>query len=505
MKLVFSIILFNLNFGFSQINNTVESPDFTRSKSESFNGFIGETDLAIFTIDYIYSSKKKKELIARKFFKSDLVLMQETNIFKSPLDGYYSEPYEVYFINDKLYLFSIFTHIKEQTTTLGLFIFSESLKLQQFEIVDSIANVNQTNIIIKPSHDKKALIIVQSHPHSNTRKQVVDLNCLNLSGQSVWKKELISFNTVSKINIESIEFPTNKEIYILCNYGFNTVNSQNNQVKLLTNKYTLWVYNHSLNFLKEVDLKLKLKWINGVDIKLKPNGNLIVAGYVNSTRDFAIDAFFNIELNKKYEVINNNYYKFSKEEVQLFLLKGSKKKQLNNYYLRELIILNDGSFYLLGEHFDTYLDRVFDPRTNTTRTVEHFNYDYIISAYFDSLGHCSWIKRIPKIQNSTNDGGYYSSFSVFSKESEVYLVYNDHEKNIDYISDDLEYLKAMFNNKHSAITQVTIQTNGNIKKQHLSPKSRYYLYAKKSKSINTETMYLLLESGRKAKILGLDL
>ena len=109
--------------GWSQSSSVIEGKAFARSKTEAFNGFVGEDDLGLYAVDYIYTSKKRKELIVRKFYKSDMSLVEEKDIFQNPLPDYYNKPYEVLLVNSKLYLFTIFTHIKEGTTTMGLFIY----------------------------------------------------------------------------------------------------------------------------------------------------------------------------------------------------------------------------------------------------------------------------------------------------------------------------------------------------------------------------------------------
>lgn len=490
--------------GFSQVQKVIEGNEFARSKAESFNGFVGEDQSAIYTIDYIYSNKKKKELITRKFYKSDLTLIKEADIFTNPNENYYVDPYEALLVQNKIYLFSIFTHIKEQTTTLGLFIYSEDLTLQSFKIVDSIAKYDQTNIVFSVSDDKKSILMAQNHPHNINNKEVVDLTNFDLNGAVLWEKELISLNSVSRVNIEKISLASPNEVFILCNYGFNNNRNPNvDDLKLLTNKYTLWVYNHDLNFLKEIDLRLKQKWLNGIEIKIKQNGHLCLAGFVNSSRDHAIDAFFNIELDNKYEIIQNNYHKLTDSELSSFLPKENKDLQLEDFHLRNMVMLNDGSFYLVGEHFYTYIDRVYDPRTNTTSTTEHFNYGTILVAYFNSQGEMMWLKRIPKIQNSTNDRGYYSSFASFKYNNDLYLFYNDFEKNIEIPIEDTENIKPIFNGRRNALTYVQIQTNATAERKHVETDGNYLLYAKKSLQINEENMYLLLELGRKAKIIGL--
>lgn len=507
MKTVLSILLLTTTFlSFTQVKGIVEGKEFARSKTESFNGFVGEMGMEILTIDYIYSNKKKKELIARKFFKEDLSLTYEQDIFNNPLeDNYYSDPYEILLIKDKLYLFSIFTNIKEQTTRLGLAIYNESLKVESFELIDSIAKYEATTIIFQVSEDEKSILISQNHPHNITSKEAINLNCLNLNGQSVWKKELVSFNSVSRVNVEQIVFPSDNEVFLLCNYGYNnTRNADITDVKLLTNKYTVWVFNKDLNFLKEVDLRLKLKWLNGVNMALKSNGHLLVSGFVNSARDFAIDAFFNIELNEKYNIVSNNYHQMDANDLGLFKQPGNTKRQLDNYFLRQVVPLNDGSFYLVGEHYYTFLDRIYDPRTNTTSTTEHFNYEYILVAYFNDRGKIEWLKRIPKIQNSTNDNGYYSSFSLFKKNNDLYFIYNDNNQNTDLALENVEELKPLFNGRRNTLAVTKVNTAGTITRNKIDlAEPNYLLYAKKSLQISNENMYLLGELGRKTKIIGL--
>lgn len=492
--------------GKSQVKSIVEGKEFARAKTESFNGFIGENNLEVFTVDYIYSSKKKKELIARKFFKSDLSVTLEQDIFHNPLsDNYYSDPYEALLVGSKIYLFSIFTHLKEQTTTLGLAIYNESLKVESFEIIDSIAKLSNTNILIQVSDDQKAILVSQNHPHNITSKESINLNCLNLKGQSIWKKQLVSFNTVSRVNVEKIVFPSEKEVFMLCNYGFNNNRSADrDDMKLLTNKYTLWAYNHNLNFLKEVDLRLKLKWLNGVDISIKENGQLLISGFTNSSRDFAIDATFNVELNKKYNVVQNNYYKFSATDIKLFKNPNNKKEQLNNFFLKHVVPLQDGSFYMIGEQYYTFMDRVYDPRTNTTSTTEHFNYGFLLIAYFDKKGKFLWLKRLPKLQNSTNDNGYASSFSLFKKNNNLNIIYNDHNQNKDIDIENIKDLKPLFNGRRNALSIASINPEGEIiRKQINLLENNYLLYAKKTMQVSTEQMWLFMELGRKTKIIGL--
>jgi hypothetical protein len=77
-----------------------------------------------------------------------------------------------------------------------------------------------------------------------------------------------------------------------------------------------------------------------------------------------------------------------------------KTKELEDYKLNHIAVLNNSSYFLLGERYYKYIERNYDPRTNITTTTEHYNYNSIIVSYFDSLGNNIWTDRIPKYQNS---------------------------------------------------------------------------------------------------------
>ena len=79
--LLFILILSPLII-WSQFHMT-EGSEIQRSKSESFNGFIGENNLSVFTVDYVSSSKKKKALYIRQYYKNDLNLMVEKDIYNT--------------------------------------------------------------------------------------------------------------------------------------------------------------------------------------------------------------------------------------------------------------------------------------------------------------------------------------------------------------------------------------------------------------------------------------
>jgi hypothetical protein len=504
--IILFLSVFAINLGFSQIDEITYGQEYLKTKKSAFNGFIGETDMALFGADYVYISKKKHTLNVTKYSKGNLSLIETKDIYTNPKEDYYNKPLELFFVDKQFYLFSEFTNLKEKKTVIGLFIYNENLVEQQFTIIDTIEKLEITDIDVKMADDKSGFAFLQTHNHKVANRQVVEIKSIDLNGSVLWKKELLSSNSVHKIKVEKV-IHTKNETYMLCNYGYrnyekNTTNNQN----ILANKYTLWVYNPKLNFLKDVVLRLKGKWINGVDISLNKSTQLIIAGYANSSRDFGINATFNVHLNSKYEPKQVNYFKFKKEDFAKFVsVKDMNKiKDLDDMFLRDLVIQDDGSFYLIGETYYKYVDRNYDPRTNITTTTDHYNYNSVIVSYFNAMGELMWHEHIPKFQNTTNDFGYHSSIAWMPIKDKLILFYNGNEKNLELNVQDYFNHKDIFNNRRHSQTYVVINKNGISKRSKLNKsKTNYLLYPRQSLAINNHTMYLMSEYDRHSKIISI--
>ncbi len=506
MKLALFILFFCLGInGFSQIEKVINGKEYVNNKKEAFNGFVGEDNLALYGVDYVRINPKKQELIINKYYKADLSLVESKNIYSNPLDGFANEPIEIFYESNQFYLFSKFINKKDNKTFIGLSILNENTVPVFFEIIDTIEQNSQTKVNIKQSEDKQSFVLIQNHTHKVANRQVLQIKTFDLKGQLIWKKDLLSTNTVHLVDIEKIIF-TNNELYILCNYGFN-VNRTTSTPTVLSNKYTLWIYNKELDFMKEVELRLKLKWINGVSIALNFNKELIISGFVNSTRDFGINATFSVVLNQKYEVNSINYFPFTTNDFKKFIPQKQieKIKYLPNFYLRKLMLMKDGSFYLLGENYHKYIERNYDPRTNITTTTEHFIYGDIIVCYYDNTSKLKWIENVPKSQNSINDFGIYSSYTWINLNDKLALFYNDNEKNAELPVKDYFNQKELFNYRRNMQTYVIIDEEGVKKRSALNQeKTGYLLYAKRSFPINHHTMYLFSDLGRRSKIIGVS-
>lgn len=506
MKKVLALygVLFTLT-GFCQLKTAVLGVSYPTDKRENFSGFIGETTTSVFTADYLYISRKKQELTVRQFHKSDLQLVNSVNIYENVLEDFYSEPMDLYFQNGKFFLYSTYFGEKEKINLLTLEIFNETLEKESFKIVDTL-ELEET-VEIAESQEMNGFAVVRYNKFSTLTEQEITILRLDNQGETLWKDVVRSPLALQNLNVESVCFSQRTPIYLICNYSFEPKTGVlGDENELISNKYALWAYDHKKNYLKETEIRIRAKFINGLRMDLSPNNELIISGYFNATREYSVQGVFSMRM-RQFKVISSSFQAFDEATMARFIDEKDREKykELPDYRLDNLILLDNGSWYITGEQFYKYIERSYDPRTNITTTTEHYNYNRIIVSYFDSLGNYKWTECVPKFQNSTNDFGYYASYCFLNTGKALYLFFNDSEKNKDLALDDYFNYKGLFNNRRFLIAAVKLGTKGIEDRSVLVDENNsFMLRSKVCQQINNHTMYLLGESGRTSRIMAVS-
>lgn len=506
MKLWISILLILTGFStFSQFPTPKSGPEYETDKKEFFNGFLGENDLAIYTADYLYISRKKQELNIRKFHKEDLQLVESVNIYHEQIENYYNDPLEIYFLNNQLFLISRLEGERERTELLTLEVFDQDMQSVSMTVIDTLDPENELSVEV--ASDNSGIIVAHYNKFSQLTEQLIYLTSIDQKGEIAWKEELKSPMALQNLKIDQICFDRNSPIYILCNNVNDFAEKENNQQRLINNKYSLWSYDKRSHFLKEFDIRMKNKWINGVKMKLDQKRNLILSGFYNETRNFAIRGVFSLTINNRLKVLGSTLVDFDKDIIAKFVEDKDleKVRELDDFEVRDLAIMDNGSFFLLGENYYRFIERNYDPRTNLTTTTTHYNYNAIVVSYFDSTGHHQWTEAITKYQNSTNDNGRYSSYCVMNNGKSVYLIFNDAERNNIKDREGQFNYSVMFNYRKFQISCVKLNKDGVQERGGLvEANNSFILRAKESTQIQNNMMYLLGETGKHSRIFAID-
>lgn len=503
---IIGLLTLSLN-GFGQLTDPLIGPEYATSKKENFSGFLGENAIGLFTADYIFYSRKKQELIIRHFHKGDLQLVDTKNIYTIIEDGYTNEPEEIFYQNGKFYLFSKMMSDRDKSRLMAVEVFNESCERLHYAVIDTLKDDEIQ--YIEEAEDKNGFVIAKHLRFTQLVEQEIDLKFIDQTGNINWFKTVKSPMALQNLRIEQIRFNSDSPVYVLCNYAFDISTNETDNDRLVNNKYALWAYDRDEEFLKEFELRLKSKWVNGIEMKLNAKNQLIIGGFFNETRNPSINGVFSLIIDDELKVQNSAWHKFSEQTLSKFIQKkenSRKKWELNDYQMKDLVLMDDGTFYTVGEQYYKYIERSYDPRTNITTTTEHYNYNSIITSYFDKTGKHRWTERVPKAQNSTNDYGYFSSFTTMNGGDELYFFFNDARKNNAEKPQGYFGYTNLFNNRRFQISYVRIDKNGIVNRDGLlDDKYSYMLRAKLSGQITTNSIYLITESSRNSKIVRVSL
>ena len=247
MKHIFFIgFLFVGLLSFAQLADPVSGVEYNTTRKENFSGFIGENTTSLFSMDYLYLSRKKQELNVRKFHKSSLELVESRNLFMEPEGDFYSEPKEAYFYNDKIYLFTTLFGEKGNPNLLELKVFNSAFEKISQGIVDTLDLDEE--IFIQDSKEGDQFVIGRYNKYSKLTEQRINLTLIDKAGIVVWRESIKSPMALQNLTIEEIRFSNTSPIYVLCNYAFelrnrNAVSDQD----MLNNKYAVWAYDRDKN------------------------------------------------------------------------------------------------------------------------------------------------------------------------------------------------------------------------------------------------------------------
>lgn len=485
------------------LDKAVQGPSFSTSRKSNFSGFIGRNSQTIFAIDYLSVNRKKQELNLRRFHSADLQLVDSKELFSIIDENFYNEPNEIFYQNNTIFLFSTLNGLKDKFNMIYLEVFNEYGEKLSGRVVDTL-NLDEKYYVVE-SIEKQGFLIATHNKFDNIFEQTIQLTAIDGEGKTNWIQEIKSPVSLQNLTIEQVHYSIEAPIYILCDYGFDRDRGsiRENSTDLINNKYAIWGYDPEKAFLKEFDIRIKNRWINGIAMEYNSAKELVVSGFMNETRHQTINGVFSLKINPDLTVANSNYYKYKRSFYEKFVdaKRLDKTKELEDIILRHCVILEDDSYFILGEHFYQYTERNYDPRTNITTTTENYNYNSIIAAYFDANGNHLWSERIPKFQHTINDYGYYSSFSVMFNGNNLYLFFNDSDRNNEIALNDYFNYKSLSNNRRFQISYVQVNPDG-VKSRGalINSNNSFMLRPKQSYQIDPGNFFLYGEVGKSRKL-----
>lgn len=296
-----------------------------------------------------------------------------------------------------------------------------------------------------------------------------------------WDKEIKLPYAPSVFTVEQVKIDDRGNVYIIgIEYQEKSDARISRREGKPSYKYRLFRYAANGNDVIEMPIELKGKFITDVQIDGAPNGDIIASGFYSESGTFSIKGAFYMSIDSKSsdvkvmqlsefetDFITQYYTEKEKKKTQKKEDKGE-EAELYQFKLDNLLIREDGGVTLIAEQFyievRTYTSTDSQGRT-TTRTVYYYYYNDILVLSFNKDGIVEWKTKVPKRQCTTNDGGYYSSYSFSIIGDKLFFIFNDNPKNLFLPKGQKPY--PFSGSKELAVVLVEVDGTGKVSKELL--------------------------------------
>lgn len=343
-------------------------------------------------------------------------------------------------------------------------------------------------IVLSQDHEKFAICF--DPPQERKLNEAISIRVYDDDLDMLWEKELLLPYTKETIQIHHLAMDNQACLWLMS--GKKESASFSTPAKTQPGRYALFYYNAGQNRLKEYDITLKDRQIASLDFCLDAAGNLVVAGYysVNYKMDIVGSFLYHVSSGGG-GVLAASFMPF-RSLYESYFPDGT-SESLPDYYLKELMPLQDGAILLVGERMFTTEHTVHDQFTQTNQAELRYHFGDILVSKLDNSGRHLWNMIIPKDQYSTRKDtwdGY--SFLARTTDEGIDVFFNDHRDN-------------SIKSNSSIVSWSGSINNSVVAKAHLNHEEEY---SRSNLSLDGERGYLLSSrmntSHRGSITLGLD-
>ena len=284
------------------------------------------------------------------------------------------------------------------------------------------------------SQDQKKITYVIGHPGDLESEEIMTIKVFDNSFNEEWKTRISLPFEKGLSKIQSVNLSNSGIVYILTSVY--TSKKERNRRERNFENYIIVI--DSSGIIANHKLELKDKFIRELKLNIDENGDLICGGFY-SNEGYRSDGIFYMNLDaKNFKIKNQSMKPFDLEFIVQGMSDRAKSKTvkksrkgkevgLTHVNFRDFIVKENGGALLVGEYIHIYTTTTTNANGFTTTTT-HYHYDDIYAISISMNGNIEWAKKIPKMQHTSNDGGFYSSFFTVIYEDVVHFIYNSHDR-----------------------------------------------------------------------------
>jgi hypothetical protein len=341
-------------------------------------------------------------------------------------------------------------------------------KLIKMGEIDSRDEYRDGAFSLVVSSDSSNVLVYSQLPYERRQPERFNFQVFDQDFNLKWTKDIALPYADGGFTVEEYRVDDEGNVYLL---GIIYSDSRLERGGSPTYQYTILAYRNNGEDFQEYRVGLKEKFVTDLTFRIDRKGDLVCTGFYSERGTTSVKGTYYFKLNAETsEVVTQGLMAFDFEFLTEDLSDRSKRRaaeaeregdkerspELYRFSLDELILRSDGGALLVAEQFYRY-ERMFRYWDGTFRTDYFYHYNDIIVVNIKPNGEIEWATRIPKRQETINDGGYYSSYAMSIVRDKIYLIFNDNPRNFREGNDRL----YNYNGKNSVIALVELRKDGN--------------------------------------------
>jgi hypothetical protein len=288
---------------------------------------------------------------------------------------------------------------------------------------EKIDEDNKPNIAL--SHDEHLMACSYRLMPKNKEEQVYQTVVFDTSLTVIYRKEIsipISSKRFAPLNFVLTDFGN----FFLLGIEYTT----EKRVKAPGQSfYKLYSFNNRTQSVSSNEIKVENKFLTDVGISADNlNNKIVVAGFYSDKTTYSTAGVFYYSLTedslKQTAVVTSS---FTPEFLRRFgadRRARNDNKELMNYSIDRIVLRKDGGAAVVAESFYTTTRSYWDYYSQMFVTHYYYHYGNIMALSVNPDGTLLWSNAITKDQNSTDDGGYYSSYFSAIIAGKILSIYN---------------------------------------------------------------------------------
>ncbi len=359
----------------------------------------------------------------------------------------------------------------------------------------SYGKYNSGNYAYRMSRDSSKVLVYYNLPYKRGENEKFGFHVYNNNMELLWEKDVelpykdglyrvdgFNIDNSGNVHLLGMVFDNNRALRRSGRSGHNA-----DVVTFRSKRKGKPNYHYEINSYRDLGesetkypIEIKGKFLSDMQITINEDSDIICGGFFSKVGTFSIKGAYFLKIDSETkEIVSESFKNFGIDFITSTMRKGKKKRtkkkaakgknvELYEYDLDEIVLKDDGGAILIGEQY--YIRVVTTTTSNanggtSTTTTYHYYYNDIIAINMSSDGQIEWAKKIAKRQHTTNDGGFYSSYSLSVKDDKMYFIFNDNVKNMDYKGDGK--IANFTKSKKALAVLVTLDNNGNQEKEAL--------------------------------------